>query len=128
MRKFSPGENFHQFRQCMLLAKMIFLHSENFDTFAHACAYAHSNSRTPPTTIWKVKAGSQCDTRPYIVLIRETHKFIIQNVEDFLTTRHKNATQGNTTIGSKSILASCCISTSVDAKMTQCNALFSVVL
>ena len=57
MRKFSPGENFCQFCQCMLLAKIfpwIFLHSENFDTFASVHAYAHSNSWALPTTSWKV--------------------------------------------------------------------------
>ena len=57
MRKFSPGEHFCQFRQCMPLAKVFsanFLHSENFDTFVHAHTYAHSNSQAPPTTSWKV--------------------------------------------------------------------------
>ena len=42
-QKNSPGENFGQFHQCLLLAnffffffffQQIFLHSENFDTFA----------------------------------------------------------------------------------------------
>ena len=42
--------------------------------------------------------------------------------------RGKNPMQGNTRRGSESILASCCISTSVNAKTMQRNALFSVVL
>ena len=42
--------------------------------------------------------------------------------------RGKNPMQGNTRRGSESILASCCISTSVNAKAMQRNALFSVVL
>ena len=75
-----------------------------------------------------VKAGSQSDTRPYVALICETHKFITKKVGGFLTTRRKNATQGNARIGSESILASCCVSTSVDMKMTQRNALLGVVL
>ena len=73
-----------------------------------------------------LKPGSQSDAIPCIVLIHEMHKFIIKKVGDFLTTRHKVAVQGNTRIASESILASCYISTSVDAKATQCNALFSV--
>ena len=36
-----------------------------------------------------VKAGSQSDARPCIALIRETHKFIISKIGDFLTTRRK---------------------------------------
>ena len=72
-----------------------------------------------------VKAGSQSDARPCVALIRETH---IQKVRDFLTIRRKNATQGNARIGSESILASCFVSTSIYAKATQRNALFSVVL
>ena len=36
--------------------------------------------------------------------------------------------QGNARIGSESILASCCVSSNVDAKMTQRNALFSVII
>ena len=75
-----------------------------------------------------VKAGSQSDARPCIALIRETHKFITKKGRGFLTTRRKNATQGDARIGSESILASCYVSTSVDAKTTQRNALFSVVL
>ena len=42
--------------------------------------------------------------------------------------RGKNPMQGNTRRGSESILASCCISTSVNTKTMQRNALFSVVL
>ena len=75
-----------------------------------------------------VKAGSQSDAKPCVALVRETHKFITKKVGGFLTTRHKNATQGNTRIGAESILASYCVSTSVDVKTTQRNALFSVVL
>ena len=79
---------------------------------------------------WRKKlwGGSQSDARPCVVLIRETHKFITEKIGGFLTTRCKNVMQGNATIGSKSILASCCVSTSVDAKMIQHNALFSIVL
>ena len=75
-----------------------------------------------------IKAGSQSDARPCVALIHETHKFITKIVGSFLMTRRKNATQGNARIGSESILASYCISTNVDAKMTQRNALSSVVL
>ena len=75
-----------------------------------------------------LKAGSQSDARPGVALIRETHKFITKKVGDFLTTRHKNATQGSARIGSESILALYCVSTSVDAKATQRNALICVVL
>ena len=63
-----------------------------------------------------LKASSPSDARPYVVLIRETHKFIAEKIGGFLMTRHKNAIQGNARIGSKSTLASCCVSTSVDAK------------
>ena len=75
-----------------------------------------------------VKAGSQSDARPCVALIHETHKFITKTVGDFLTTRRKNAVQRNARKGTESILVSCCISTSVDAKMTQRNTLFSVTL
>ena len=75
-----------------------------------------------------LKAGSQSDARPRVALICETHKFITIRVGGFLTIRRKNATQGNTRIESESILASYCVSTSVDAKTVQCNALFSIVL
>ena len=54
-----------------------------------------------------VEAGS-C-----VALICKTYKFVAKKVEDFLTTRLKNAR-----IGSESILAWCCVSTSVDAKTT----------
>ena len=74
------------------------------------------------------KADSQSDARPYVALIREMHKFITKKVGGFLSTRHKNAMQGNARIGSESILVSCCVSTSVDVKITQRKALFSVVL
>ena len=77
---------------------------------------------------YSLKTGSQSDTRLCVALIREMHKFITKKVGGFLTTRRKNATQGNARIGSESILASCCVSTSVDAKTTQHNVLFSVVL
>ena len=76
----------------------------------------------------RVKAGSQSDARPCVALIHETHKFITKKVGGFLTTRCKNATQGNARIGSESILVSYCVSTSVDVKTTQRNTLFSVVL
>ena len=75
-----------------------------------------------------LKASSQSDTRSCITLIHETHKFITKKVGDFLTTRRKNAMQGNARIGSESILASCCFSTSIDVKTTQRNALFSIIL
>ena len=75
-----------------------------------------------------LKASSQSDARPCVELIRETHKLITKKGGGFLTTRHKNATQGNARIGSDSILASCCVLTSVDAKTMQGNALVSVVL
>ena len=65
-----------------------------------------------------IKAGSQSDARPCVALIREAHKFITKESQGFLTTRRKNATQGNAKIGFESILALCCISTSVDAKTT----------
>ena len=45
-----------------------------------------------------------------------------------MTTRRKKAMQGNARIGFESILASYYVSTSVDAKATQRNALFSVVV
>ena len=38
-----------------------------------------------------IKAGSQSDATPCIALIRETHKFVIKKVGNFLMTRHKNA-------------------------------------
>ena len=75
-----------------------------------------------------IKAGSQSDARPCIVLFCETHKFITKKVRSFLMTRRKNTMQGNARIGSESILASCCISTSIDEKTMQRNALFSIVL
>ena len=75
-----------------------------------------------------IKAGSQRDARPCVALIRETHKFITKKSRGFLTTRRTNVTQGNARIGSESILALCCVSTSVDVKTTQRNALFSVIL
>ena len=77
---------------------------------------------------YSVKASSQSVVRPCVMLIRETHKFITKKIRGLLMTRCKNTMQGNARIGSKSILASCCISTSVDARTTQRNALFSVVL
>ena len=75
-----------------------------------------------------LKAGSQSDTRHCVTLIREMHKFITKKAGDFLMTSRKNATQGSARIGPESILASYCVSTSVDAKATQRNALFCVVL
>ena len=64
-----------------------------------------------------IKAGSQSDARPCVALIRGKSW-------DFLTTRRKNATQGSARIGPESILASYCVSTSVEAKATQRNALY----
>ena len=78
--------------------------------------------------VFSVKASSQSDARPCVALIREMHKFITKKFGGFLTTWYKNAMQGNARIGSESILVSCCVSTSIDAKTTQHNALFSVVL
>ena len=89
----------------------------------HSLLHKHELQST--TTL---KASSQSDARPCIALIRETHKYITKKVGGFLTTRRKNATQANVRIGSESILASCYVSTSVDTKITQHNALFSVVL
>ena len=84
-------------------------------------------TRSVAQTHYSLKASSQSYTRPCIALIRELHKFITKK-SGFLTTKRKITTQENARIGSESILVSCCVSTSVDAKMTQCNALFSVVL
>ena len=61
-----------------------------------------------------LKPGSQSDARPCIAFTRETHKFIISKVGDFLTTGCKNAMQRNARIGSKSILALCYVSISDD--------------
>ena len=71
-----------------------------------------------------LKAGSKSDTRPCVALIRKMQKIITKKVGGFLTTRRKNATQGNARIGSESILASCCVSTSVDntCNVTHCLA------
>ena len=74
------------------------------------------------------QTGSRSDVRRRVALICETHKFIIEKVGNLLTTRRMNATQGNGRIGSESILPSSRVSTSVDAKTTLRNALFSVVL
>ena len=76
----------------------------------------------------RIKAGSQSDARPCIALTRETQKFITKKIGDFLMIRCKNAAQGNARIGSESILVLRCVSTSVDVKAMQCNALFSIVL
>ena len=75
-----------------------------------------------------IKAGSQSDAIPCVALICETHKFITKKGQGFLMTRRKITTQGNARMGSESILVSCCVLTSVDAKTMQRNALFNVVL
>ena len=76
----------------------------------------------------RVKAGSRSNARPCVALIRETQFFLAKTFSDFLAITRKDPTQRNARIGSESILVSRCVSTSVDAKATQRNALFSVAL
>ena len=75
-----------------------------------------------------LKAGSQCDARPCVALIRKTQIFLVKAFSDFLAIRRKDPTQRNARIGSESIMALHCVSTSVDTKVTQRNALFSITL
>ena len=72
--------------------------------------------------------GSQCDARPCVALICETQIFRIKNLSDFFAIRCKDATQRNARMGSNSILALCCVATSVNAKATQRNIWCSVIL
>ena len=77
----------------------------------------------------RIKADSQSDARHCVTLICEIHKFFTKKRRGgggFLTTRCKNAMQRNAWIGSESILASCYISTSINAKTMQSNALFKL--
>ena len=69
-----------------------------------------------------VKAGLQYDAAPCVAFVGETRNF------DFLVIRHKNVMQRNARIESESILASRCVGTSVDAKVTQRNTWRSVIL
>ena len=68
-----------------------------------------------------LKASSQSDARSCVVLIRGAQKSIVKMCSIFLAIRHKNPMQRNASIESESIVASCCIATSVNVKGMQRN-------
>ena len=101
----------------------------------HCC---HGNSTSP--WIWKVSSFDlmiplnlqvQCKGR-FTKWYRSLHCINSQNTikifSYFLTIRCKNPMQRNTRIESDSVLVSHCNATSVNAKVTQCNALCNIII
>ena len=61
------------------------------------------------------------------MLICEAQKILIKIFSDFLAIRCQDKMQRNARIESESILVSCCIATSINAKAMQCNTLRSIL-